>query len=130
MNNLIPHLVQVLITLGVGLPAFLGGMFARRKSAADVEVTLSSEARAWADSFASGARTATEAARNAIEQARLACEAATAASARARGAEGQVRACQERIDFLEDYVRQLRAAIRGLGGDPPPLPAWSEDVAG
>lgn len=108
-------LVQLLIAASVGLPAFLGGMFARRKSAADVEVTLSAEARQWASSFAEGARTATDAARNAMDQAR----------------EAAVRAkdCQARCDAMERHIGRLEGLLREHSITPPP-PPWAGGASG
>lgn len=108
MGNSVPLLVQVLVGLGVGLPAFLGGMFARRKSSADVEVTLSAEARQWANSFAEGARTA-------MEQARV-------AATRAKD-------CQDRCDAMERHIGRLEALLREHG-IAPPVPPWTEGVNG
>lgn len=109
-------ITQALITLGLVLPAFLGGMFARRKSSADVEVTLSAEARQWAQSFADGARTATDAARAALEQAREATD-------RAARAEARVVDCQGRVDLMEQHIGRLEALLRSHGIPPPP-PPW------
>lgn len=101
-------LTQVLIALSVVLPAFLGGMFARRKSAADVEVTLSAEARQWAASFADGAKTATDAARTAMDQAREAADRA--------------KDCQARCDAMERHITRLEALLREHGITPPEHP--------
>lgn len=109
MGSLTPLTVQLLIGLSVGLPAFVGGMFARRKSGADVEVTLSAEARQWANSFAEGARTATDAAQHAMAQARAAAD---------RAAE-----CQDRCDAMERHIGRLEALLREHGIAPPP-PPW------
>lgn len=117
MSGLPGFLTQILITLGFVLPAFLGGMFARRKSSADVEVTLSAEARAWATSFAEGARTATEAARNAMEQAKDAAD-------RAASAEARVQRCQDRVDALERHITRLETIMRE-NGVTPPVPPWT-----
>ncbi|MGH4009409.1 MAG: hypothetical protein ACRDTH_14870 [Pseudonocardiaceae bacterium] len=93
--------VQLLIALGIALPAFLGGMFARRKTSADVEVTLSTEARAWAKDWADNARVAMDA---------------------ARSAEARARDCQDRMDLMERHIARLEVLMREHGIEPPPFP--------
>jgi erythromycin esterase-like protein len=95
-------IVQLLITLGLVLPAFMGGMFARRRSAADVEVNLSQEARNWANTFVEGAK-----------------QASQAASLRADRAEEHTRQCEERLALVERRVMLLEAAMRSHGLTPP-----------
>ena len=110
MSSFTPLVTQLLIGLSVGLPAFIGGMFARRRSGADVEVTLSTEAREWAKSFAEGARLATDAAQHAMTQARAAADRA-----------GE---CQARCDAMERHIGRLEALLREHGITPP-APPWN-----
>lgn len=98
-------LVQALITLSVALPAFFSGMFARRRSRADVEVTLSAEARNWAQSFADNARTAMDESREAL--------------ARANRAESRARECQERMEAMEVHIERLEQIMRNNNLTPP-----------
>lgn len=100
--------VQIVITLGAVLLALVGGAFARRRTSADVEVTLSKEAREWVKDFRTGAQ-------DAMEQAK-------AANDRAGRAESHAAALQIQLDALIHHIRRLEAVIRGMGGEPPALP--------
>lgn len=101
-------LTQVVIVVGTIIVTLLGALFARRKSRADVEVTLSTEARAWVVEFK--------------ESARMSAEASAEANARAQRAETQIRACQDRIDTMERYIAQLVRIMHDHGITPPMAP--------
>ena len=100
-------MVQIVITGGAVILALLGGMFARRRSSADVEVTLSAAAREWVQDFQVTAREANE--------------RAARAEARIVELQTQMMQIQARIETMERYVRTLEQMVRDLGGTPPSL---------
>ena len=99
--------VQVVITGGAIVLALLGGVFARRRSSADVEVTLSAAAREWVQDFQVNARDANE--------------RAARAEARIVELQNQMMQIQARMAAMERHFRALETMIRDLGGEPPPL---------
>lgn len=101
-------LVQIVITVGLILSAFVGGVFSRRTRHVSAEVTLSVEAREWAKTFEDRAR-----------QAELRAERAEVSAAEAMR---QARECQTRMNSLEDHVERLEYIMRREGLEPPPRP--------
>lgn len=103
-------LVQVIITVGAILVAFLGGVFSRRTRHVSAEVTLSVEAREWAKAFEDRAT-------RAEQRAERAEQAATSASRQAQN-------CQNRVNGLIEHVEHLERMMRQQGIDPPSIPPW------
>lgn len=101
-------ITQIIISGGLVLVAVLGGVFARRRSSADVEVTLSAEARQWVQDFRASSQEAKTEAREANE--------------RAIRAEAQIAAIETRMALMERHIHLLEQIIRDLGGEPPSLP--------
>lgn len=101
-------LTQVIIVAGTIAVTLLGGLLVRRQRHADVEVTLSTEARAWVVEFK--------------ESARMASDSAAEANARAQRAEAQVRDCMHRMDTMERYIGQLVRVMHEHGITPPMAP--------
>jgi Alanine-zipper, major outer membrane lipoprotein len=99
---------QVVISLGLVITAFLGGIFSRRTQRVTAEVTLSVEAREWAKTFEDRAGKA-EARAERAEQTAL-------------EATRQARSCQDRMDLLERHVDKLEGMMRMEGLTPPPRP--------
>lgn len=114
MGSFTGVLTQVVIVVGTIVVTLLGAMFTRRKSQADVEVTLSTEARQWVVEFK--------------ESARMSAQTSAEANERARHAEAQVRICEERINTMERYIRQLVQVMDAHGIQPPIAPVGVNGV--
>lgn len=107
---------QLLIFLGLAVPVFLTGMFTRRKTSADVQVSLSDQSLKWVDSFVEARDRAEKAARDAVEFAQRAAQ-------RAERAEQQFSRCNERMDAVETHIRRLERILRD-NEITPPTPPW------
>lgn len=103
MNSAV--IIQIILTLGGVLVAFLTGLFSRRTRHVSAEVTLSVEAREWAKSFEERAREAEARARNAEQS-------ALEANRRAMN-------CQDRMEAMERHIDRLEDLMAKNGIDPP-----------
>ena len=112
-------ITQLLITLGICIPAFLAGLFGKRLRNASVEVTLSKESREWAGTFLGRAQAA-EARTERIEERLHAAERAT------DEAEARCRECQQRITTMERHIRALERAMHVAGVAPPTDPTTGQ----
>ena len=121
MGNAFSLASQILIALAVAVPAILVALFNRRKTSADVQVSLSSESREWVKSFVDARDRAETAARDAAESARE-------ANRRADRAERQVENCHTRVDDMERHMRRLERIMRDNGLTPPTPPWETQDM--
>lgn len=114
--------VQLILTVGALATAVLGYFVGRRNRHVTAEVTLSVEARAWAQQFEDRARNAETRAERAEARADQAEDAAAEAARRTARAVTQVENCQARVDVMERHIQQLRTLMREHGLEPPPMP--------
>lgn len=109
-------LVQLVLTVGGLIVAFMGGVFSRRTRRVSAEVTLSAEVREWAKQFE--------------ERARRAEERADEAEREAGRASRQAGDCQYQVQLLLRHVGRLEAKLREAGINPPTNPLAKYNAGG
>ena len=101
-----------MILLGSIAVAFMSGLFARRKQGAEVEVTLSGEARKWATQFEESANRRIAEAERRVQ----------VAEERADEAKTEAENCGRRLRLLEQHVYGMERMLRQNGIEPPTYP--------